>query len=104
LLVSLRPPYEVLVERVNNRKIELPPQFIEAKGPGAAEDMAKSLTAASPWFFEADYANDCNDLVIDSSRYSPEEVCAQIQRRLDQGPGTAFQTLRQRFPRPQPTA
>jgi chloramphenicol 3-O-phosphotransferase len=100
LLVSLRPPYDVLIERVNNRTFELPQPFIEARGPDAAKDMANSLTAASPWFFEADYANDCNDLVVDSSRHSPEEVCELIQHRLDKGPGTAFAMLRQRYSRP----
>ena len=98
LLVSLQPPYEVLVERVGSRKIELPQQFIDARGPDAAADLAKSLTAASPWFFEADYTNDIVDLVIDSSKHSPEEVCALIQARLDRGPGMAFETLRQRYP------
>lgn len=100
LLVSLRPPYEVLLERVGGRKIELPQQFIDARGPDAAADLAKSLTAASPWFFQADYENEINDLVIDSSAHSPEQVCALIQARLDEGPGTAFETLRQRFPKP----
>lgn len=99
VLVSLRPPYEVLLERVNGRKIELPPQFIEAAGPDAAQAMAKSLTAASPWFFEADYANDINDLVIDSSAWSPQQICEQIQRRLDEGPGTALAELRKRYPK-----
>ena len=100
LLVSLRPPYETLIERVNGRKIELPPQFIEAYGQGAAEAMAKSLTAASPWFFEADYANDINDMVIDSSALSPVEICAQIQARLNEGPGTALAELRRKYPKP----
>ena len=100
LLVSLRPPYEVLVDRVNSRKIEMPPQFLEAYGPDSAAAMAKSLTAASPWFFEADYANDINDMVIDSSAYSPVEICEQIQARLDQGPGTALTDLRKKYPKP----
>ena len=100
LLVSLRPPYDVLLERVNGRKIEMPPQFIEAYGPDSAAAMAKSLTAASPWFFEADYANDINDMVIDSSAFSPQEICGQIQARLDEGPGTACAELRKKYAKP----
>ena len=40
--------------------------------------IARVSTAASPWFFEADYANDINDMVIDSSAFSPAEICEQI--------------------------
>jgi hypothetical protein len=48
--------------------------------------------------YDEAYANECCDLLIDSSAYNPEEVCEQIEQRLRQGPGTAFATLRDRHP------
>jgi chloramphenicol 3-O-phosphotransferase len=100
LFVALKPPYEVLRDRVGSRKIEIPRPVADVLGPEAAREIAESLQAIAPWFYESTYANDCFDLVIDSTRFTPDEVCQQIERRLGQGLGTAFEALRQRHPRP----
>ena len=100
LFVALRPPKEVLVERLATRTYALPPSIVEATGAMGADAMAQiagRLQAATPWFYDAAYANDVYDLVIDSSRFSHVEICQQIEARLAEGPGTAFETLRRRY-------
>jgi chloramphenicol 3-O-phosphotransferase len=102
LFVALKPPKEVLVERLSARVFELPPSIKEAMaglGDDALRQIATRLKAASPWFYDAAYANDIYDLVIDSTSFTPDEVCAQIERRLDEAPGSAFARLRERFSR-----
>lgn len=39
-------------------------------------------------------------IVIESDRFTHDEVCEQIKRRLAKGPGTAFDTLRERYTHP----
>jgi chloramphenicol 3-O-phosphotransferase len=56
------------------------------------------LDRLRPWFYEAVYANECSDLEIDTNEHDPEAVCRMIEARLTEGPGTAFETLRGRFP------
>jgi chloramphenicol 3-O-phosphotransferase len=100
LLVNLKPSRDVLERRVNERKIELPAPMIEAVGgPEGVKKLAEKLTAMSPWFYEHVYQNDCYDLELNSAQLSPDEICEAIEARLARGPGTAFDTLRQRHPR-----
>lgn len=97
LFVSLKPPFEVLMERVANRQMDkkLPTAELGADDP--VRRILERLTRLRPWFYDAVYANDCYDLQIDTEAHDPEAVCDMIQRRLAEGPGTAFDQLRQRF-------
>jgi len=98
LFVSLKPPYEVLMERVASRKMDkkMPTDIL---GDDAVKRIIERLDRLRPWFYEAVYANDCHDLQIDTQAHGPEAVAAMIEQRLAQGPGTAFETLRARYPR-----
>jgi chloramphenicol 3-O-phosphotransferase len=97
LFVSLKPPYEVLMERVTSRKMgnNLPTDIL---GDQAARKIVDRLGRLRPWFYQACYANDCYDLQIDTVKHGPEEVCHLIEQRLAQGPGAAFDHLRLRYP------
>jgi chloramphenicol 3-O-phosphotransferase len=99
LFVSLKPPFEVLMERVANRAMDkkMP---IDILGEDTVKRIIDRLNRLRPWFYEAVYANDCYDLQIDTVEHSPEEVCNLIEQRLAQGQGTAFEKLRARYPRP----
>ncbi len=99
LFVSLKPPYEVLMERVTNRRMDkrVPNDLL---GDDAVKIIVDRLNRLRPWFYEAVYANDIYDLEIDTQRHGPEAVVRMIQERLAEGPGTAFDRLRQRWPRP----
>jgi chloramphenicol 3-O-phosphotransferase len=104
LLVCLKPSRDVLEKRVRHRQIDfIPPPIKEAMataGSDVLEKMGEELAGATPWLYEHTYANDCYDLELDSSAMTPEQVCERIEQRLRQGPGTAFATLRKRYPRP----
>jgi chloramphenicol 3-O-phosphotransferase len=93
LLVTLKPSYEVLMERVANRKMDkkVPTDLL---GDGAVRKIIDRLDRLRPWFYDAVYANDICDLEIDTVRNTPEQVCDLIAARLVQGPGTAFDRLR----------
>lgn len=97
LLVTLKPPFEVLERRVAERKMDkkIPTDLL---GEDAVAKIIDRLTRLRPWFYEAVYANDMSDLTIDTREHSPDEVCAMIEQRLAQGPGTAFDQLRERWP------
>ena len=100
LFVNLRPSRDVLERRVTERKIELPPQMVEAVGgPDGVRKLGELLSQMTPWYYEHAYQNGCFDLELDSEALSPDQLCEQIEARLRQGPGTAFETLRQRYPR-----
>jgi chloramphenicol 3-O-phosphotransferase len=100
LFVNLRPSRAVLERRVTERKIELPPQMVEAVGgPDGVKKLGELLAQMTPWYYEHAYQNDCFDLELDSEALSPDEICERIEARLQQGPGTAFETLRKRYPR-----
>jgi len=96
LLVTLQPPFEVLERRVAERKMDkkIPTDLL---GADAAAKIVDRLTRLRPWFYEEVYRNPVTDLLIDTQALGPEEVCAQIEARLAQGPGTAFDQLRARF-------
>ena len=96
LFVTLKPPYEVLMERIAKRDIGL--RFNNSSYD--SEQVAKTrqrLERMRPWFYEAVYANPVCDLEIDSSDNGPDEVCEHIRQRLAMGPGTAFDTLREQY-------
>lgn len=104
LFVALKPPKDVLAERLATREFTLPPSIREAMaglGEGAMTEIASRLQDATPWFYDAAYANDVYDLVINSTNFTPEEICEQIEQRLAEGPGTAFAQLRKRYSRQQ---
>ncbi len=98
LFVSLKPPFEVLMERVASRSMERKTPASQYTAPGMADRVRERLDRLRPWFYEAVYANDICDLEIDTDHYRPEEVCDAIERRLAEGPGTAFAQLRSRYP------
>lgn len=99
LLVTLKPPYEVLMERVAQRQMtkKLP---VEVLGEDAARKIVGRLDRLRDWFYDAVYENDISDLEIDTSAHGPDEVTALIEARLAEGPGTAFERLRQKWPKP----
>jgi len=99
LLVTLKPPYEVLMERVAQRKMDkkMP---VDLLGEDAVKKIIDRLDRLRDWFYEAVYTNDISDLVIDTQIHSPEEVCDMIEERLAKGKGTAFESLREIWPRP----
>ncbi len=98
LFVNLKPPYEVLVERIANR--EVGNRFSNSRySSEQIQQSRKRLDRLRPWFYQAVYANDCYDLEIDSAHCLPDEVCELIENRLAEGPGTAFNTLRQQYPK-----
>jgi chloramphenicol 3-O-phosphotransferase len=98
LLVTLKPPLEVLERRVAERAMtkKLPPEL----GEDAARKIVDRLNRLRGWFTDAVYSEGVSDLTIDSDAHPPDEVCALIEARLAQGPGEAFAELRRRYPRP----
>jgi chloramphenicol 3-O-phosphotransferase len=99
LLVTLKPPFAVLEQRLAQRVYDkkLPTDIL---GKDTVRIITDRLNRLRPWFYEAVYANDCSDLEIDTDKHGPEEVRQMITQRLAEGPGTAFESLRARFPRP----
>jgi chloramphenicol 3-O-phosphotransferase len=98
LFVALKPPYEVLEQRVATRKMGN--KTSNNLSDEAVKRIVDRLNRLRPWFYQAVYANECYDLEIDTVKYSPEEVCTLIEERLNAGPGTAFEHLRARYARP----
>ncbi len=96
--VNLRPPFEVLMERVTNRKIDkkLPTDIL---GEQAIHKIIQRLDRLRPWFYESVYDNSIYDLEIDTVENSPEAVCDLIEARLLKSPGSAFEELRAKYPR-----
>ena len=97
LFVTVKPPREALMERLATREVVMPEELGKLIGETAFEETAKLMQRMTPWFYDAVYKNDCYDLVIDTTQHNPAEVCDLIQQRLDEGPGTAFDTLRDRY-------
>jgi chloramphenicol 3-O phosphotransferase len=100
LFVSLKPPFEVLLERVAKRTMDKKIPAQELFGNDGIRIAVERLNRLRPWFYDAAYANECYDLQIDTVKYNPEEVCVLIERRLAQGAGTAFAALRQQYAEP----
>ena len=98
LLVTLKPPVEVLERRVAERTMDKP-MPTHLLGEDTVRKIVDRLNRLRAWFTESVYANDISDLTIDTSVHGPEEVAAMIRQRLAEGPGTAFDRLRARWPR-----
>ena len=98
LLVTLKPPFDVLEQRVAERAMtkKLP---VEILGEDAVNKIVDRLTRLRPFYYDEIYRNDICDLEIDSAAHGLEEVVAMIEARLAEGPGNAFDRLRERFPR-----
>ncbi|MEO6717672.1 MAG: chloramphenicol phosphotransferase [Novosphingobium sp.] len=96
--VCLKPSYEVLSARIANRTMDKP-MPTDLLGDDAVKKIIDRLDRLRPWFYEAVYANDIYDLVIDTEAHEPEAVVAMIEARLVEGPGTSFEALRERYPR-----
>lgn len=96
LLVTLKPPFEVLEARVNQRKMDkkIPTDIL---GEDAVKKINDRLARLRPFFYDAVYENEVSDLVIDSAEFGPDEVCEQIEARLAKGPGTAVAELGVKF-------
>jgi chloramphenicol 3-O-phosphotransferase len=99
LLVTLKPDYDVLTDRVANRTMDKPLPAAEIHGDDGVRRAVERLNRLRPWFYDSVYANDCADLVVDTVQHGPEQVRDLIEQRLAQGPGTSFEALRQRHPR-----
>jgi chloramphenicol 3-O-phosphotransferase len=99
LYVSLKPDYDVLLQRIASRKMDKP-MPVDVLGADAVQKIINRLDRLRTWFYDAAYANDVYDLQIDTVAHGPEEVCDMIAARLAEGPGTAFETLRRRYPDP----
>ena len=93
LLITLKPPIEVLEARVAARTMtkKLP---VELLGEDAAARIVDRLNRLRPWFYQTVYDNPIADLTIDTSVHEADAVVALIEARLAQGPGTAFTQLR----------
>ena len=98
MFVCLKPSYEVLSARIANRTMDKP-MPVDLLGDDAVRKIIDRLDRLRPWFYEAVYANGIYDLVIDTEQNGPEAVVGMIEARLAEGPGTAFETLRERYPR-----
>ena len=97
LYVTLKPPFDVLMERIESR--EIGNRFSNSNY--SSEQVRKSkerLARLRPWFYEAVYKNEVCDLELDTVEHEPEAVCRFIEQRLAEGPGTAFGQLRTRYP------
>lgn len=93
LLVTLKPPYEVLEKRVAERAMtkKMP---VEVLGEDAAGKIVDRLNRLRSWFYDEVYANPVSDLTIDTSIHGIDAVCDMIAERLAEGPGTAFAEIR----------
>jgi chloramphenicol 3-O-phosphotransferase len=98
LFVCLKPPFEVLEARVASRTMDKP-MPVDILGADVMQKIIDRLARLRPWFYETVYANDIYDLEIDTHAHGPEEVVAMISARLAQGQGTAFDALREKWPR-----
>lgn len=103
LFVCLKPPFDVLEARVAGRQMDKP-MPVDLLGEDVVRKIVARLDRLRPWFYDAIYANDIYDLTIDTSRHAPEAVVAMIEARLAEGPGEAFDRLREKWPPPQARA
>lgn len=98
LFVCLKPPFEVLEQRVASRTMDKP-MPVDLLGADVVKKIIDRLDRLRPWFYQTVYANDVYDLEIDTDAHGPEEVVAMIAARLSEGPGTAFDRLRDKWPK-----
>jgi chloramphenicol 3-O-phosphotransferase len=94
LLVTLKPPFEVLEQRVAQRPMakKLPADLL---GEDAVTRIVDRLSRLRSWFYQSIYANPISDLEIDTGLHDPVAVCEMIEVRLAAGPGSAFDQIRQ---------
>jgi len=97
LYVVLKPPYEVLVERVDTRNMGNDLKLPDVSENDRNKVIRERLERLRPWFYQAVYANKICDIEIDSSEHNPETVCEKIEQRLAGPPGEAFGILREQF-------
>ncbi len=98
LFVLLKPPFEVLEQRVATRTMG--GKSSSALSGERMQIVRDRLDRLRPWFYDAAYVNLCCDLLIDTEQHAPGAVCQLIEDRLRAGPGVAFEQLRGRFSRP----
>lgn len=99
LLVTLKPAYDDLVTRIENR--EIGKRFSNSSyNSEQARQSRERLTRLSPWFYREVYKNRECDLELDTIALEPEQVCENISQRLNQGAGIAFDTLRKTYAKP----
>ncbi len=99
LLVGLRPPLQVSTARTTGRT-EADKQAALKETSYDMAVLAGILPRLIPWYDRAIYAHDCFDLIVDTSRHDPDQTVLLIQQRLAQGPGTAFDRLKEKWPKP----
>jgi chloramphenicol 3-O-phosphotransferase len=97
LYVILKPPYEVLMERVASRQMGSKMQTPQIADGDREKIIRDRLQRLRPWFYQSVYANQICDLQIDTVAQSPEAVCQLIEKRLAEGPGTAFEQLQHTY-------
>jgi len=96
LLVTLKPPYDVLMARVDGRNIGN--RFSNSNYTSEQALQSKQrLSRLRPWFYQAIYENSVCDLEINSVDNDPEAVVQLIRDRLAKGPGTAMAELASQF-------
>jgi chloramphenicol 3-O-phosphotransferase len=100
LFVSLKPPFGVLADRIASRTIGMKAPAAQIFGDNGIRRTVEKLHRLDAWFYDVVHASHCCDLEVDTAAHSPEEVCELIERRLAEGPGEAFDTLRERYSRP----
>jgi chloramphenicol 3-O-phosphotransferase len=89
LFVALRPPREVLMDRIDVRL----PEVVQVLGPEQGRISNERCKQASDSIFCEIFSHDHFDLVLDTGRLSPPEVARAILARAKEGPGTAFSAL-----------
>ncbi len=93
LMVTLKPPFEVLEHRIAERQNTkpLPTEFL---GDDAAAKAVDRLNRLRSWFYDAVGASEVADIVLDTSVLAPHEICEAVEARLAVGPGEAFDCFR----------
>jgi hypothetical protein len=89
LFVALKPPREVLMDRIDVRL----PEVMQVLGPEQGRISNQRCKQASDSIFREIFTHDHFDLVLDTGRLSPPEVARAILARAKEGPGTAFRAL-----------
>jgi len=98
LSVILKPPYAVLMERIDSRKMGKKMDLPEYPASEREQKIRERLQRLRPWFYESVYANTICDIQIDTVEHNPEQVCELIENRLAEGPGVVFEQLASQDP------
>jgi chloramphenicol 3-O-phosphotransferase len=93
LFVALRPPDELLDQRVDRRMAHGP----IALDPDQSRRANEATKRVARYVAREIFSHESFDLVIDNGTLSPREVVEAIRARLAKGPGTAFADLARRF-------